>query len=193
MSAGSHLNRGVPSRHDCVERCCDQMNANCSSGLTFLLGCLLVQAACVRYVAAPADAVPVGADIRALLSAEGVASVITQADGEGGGLSGRMVRGEVLQLDPEKIHLSVPWVRAGSRDASRTLNQRIVIPRNDVLQIELRRTDYLKTGGLVALITVGVTAVVARSFGGNAGGSTLPGRDGRGSDNVTSGVRQPPQ
>jgi hypothetical protein len=152
----------------------------------------MTQASCVRYISVPASEVLVGDDIRAFLSAEGVARVIEQADGEGGGVGGRTVRGEILQSDTEEIHLSVPWVRGAVQDASRTLSQRIIIRRNDILQMELRRTDYLKTGGLVALITAGVTVVVARSVGGNTGGGTLPGRGGRGDDNVTSGAHQPP-
>jgi hypothetical protein len=153
----------------------------------------MVQASCVRYASVPASEVLVGDDIRAFLSADGLARVIEQADGEGGGLSGRTVRGEILQSDAEEIHLSVPWVRGAAQDASRTLSQRIIIKRSDVLQMELRQTDYVKTGGLVALLTAGVTVVVAKSLGGDTGGGTLPGRDGRGSDHITSGAQLPPR
>ena len=167
------------------------MKANRILGLTLLLGYLMTQASCIRYASVPASDVLVGDDIRALLSAEGVARVIEQADGEGGGLSGRRVRGEILQSDREEIQLSVPWVRGAAQDASRTLSQRIIIRREDILQMELRKTDYVKTGGLVALIAAGVTIVVAESVAGNTGGGTQPGRDGRGTDNVTAGVPPP--
>jgi hypothetical protein len=146
----------------------------------------------MRYVHTPQETLRAGDHIRALLTPEGVYRVMSQADGDGAGLNGQTIRGKVLNLDAEDIRLAVPWARVQSRDATRTLNQSIVISRSDVLQVELRETDYVKTAGVVVLGSGAVTAVLVKSLSGTVGGSTPPERGGRGGDNVASPRPLPP-
>lgn len=139
---------------------------------------LAVLSACFSYTPAPASGPRVGDRVRIRVSgseAEKLDSIV--------GLRDRAVEGDVLEEADSCIALAVPLPLAPSSEGgalSRQAQQRIVIPRADVQQLQLRRLDKLRTSLLVGGTVVGVVAIAV------AKGSTLLGNRGpSGSPNET--------
>lgn len=128
--------------------------------------------ACYTYTAAPLTAPRVGERVRVRVSG-------TEADRLEPtlGQSGRTIEGDLLEQADSIIALGValPYQLDGSTMASRA-QQRIVIPRTELQQLELRRLDKLRTSLLIGVGVAGVVTIAASKgsslFGGSgAGGS----------------------
>lgn len=106
---------------------------------------LPVLTGCYRYTPIEPVAVEPGTSIRARVSAA-EAERIALLIGTG---NSRLIQGVLVEGGADGLMVQVPTVlRAGSGE---TLNQRIVISRSGLLELELRRLDRTRTWGLVAL------------------------------------------
>jgi hypothetical protein len=130
--------------------------------------------ACYSYTAAPPSGARIGERVRVRVSgaeADRLEPTIGQ--------SGRTIEGELLEQADSSIALGValPSQMEASTVASRP-QQRIVIPRAELQEVELRRLDKMRTSLLVG---VGVGAVVA--IAASKGSSLLGGSGAGGSPN----------
>jgi hypothetical protein len=83
------------------------------------------------------------------------------------GFTERQLEGELLEQADSSIALAVPLtlpMQGGGTTAERA-HQRIVIPRSDVQEVELRQLDKLRTSLLIGAGIAGVAAAVAASTG----------------------------
>jgi hypothetical protein len=119
------------------------------------------------------EAVPVGASVRALISAE------AQGDLEASvGVNEARLEGRVLESNGERLLLSVKTGVGAREFGSQTLYQRIDVGRQDVLRLDVRELDLHATGGLVALIAGGITfATLEIMRGGEPGNPEPPNND----------------
>jgi hypothetical protein len=122
---------------------------------------LLASSACYTYSAVPATGAAVGERVRVRISgaeAERLESVL--------GMTDRELEGELLEQSDSSLAVAVPLPLpiAGGGVAERA-HQRIVIPRSDVQEIELRHLDKMRTTLLVGIGIAGVATAVAASTG----------------------------
>jgi hypothetical protein len=126
--------------------------------------------ACYAYTAAPPSGARVGERVRVRVTGAEADRLEPTL-----GLSGRMIEGDLLEQADSSIALGValPYQLDATAMASRA-QQRIVIPRAELQELELRRLDKMRTSLLVG---VGVAAVVAIAA---SKGSSLFGGGGNG-------------
>jgi hypothetical protein len=91
----------------------------------------------------------------------------------------RLIEGEVIENDPQRLLLLVPVANANRRGRFETLNQRLELPHDGLLEVELRKLDRWKTGGLTAAGAFVIGYVLYRTLTGGSSGNT-PGGSGGG-------------
>lgn len=133
-----------------------------------------VLSACYAYTAAPASGARVGERVRVRVS--GVEADRLEPTL---GLSGRSIEGDLLEVADSSIALGValPYQLDGPTMSSRA-QQRIVIPRGELQELELRRLDKVRTSLLIGAGVAGVVAIAA-----SKGSSLIGGGGGGGSPN----------
>ena len=95
------------------------------------------------------------------------------------GLSGRSLEGDLLEVGDSSIALGValPYQLEAPTMSSRA-QQRVVIPRGELQELELRRLDKVRTSVLIGVGVAGVVAIAA-----SKGSSLIGGSGGGGSPN----------
>lgn len=126
---------------------------------------VLLLAGCYRYEAARMGAVPSGTRVRVHLSDAGV-----QRLREVTGRERREVSGELLRW-AEDVVLSVP-VAPENGAVDRGLQQRLVLPAEHVVAVEVREVDRARTVALVVGLVAGTAAAVITAV---TGGGEAPG------------------
>ena len=129
---------------------------------------------CYTYVPATLDVVPVGTEVRALLSTK---TELALRDSLGVDL--HPLRGTLVDRQDGRLLLSVRTA-VGSRElGSQPLYQRIAVTPQDVLRVEVRRLQRTKTVafafavvGVATLVTLG--ALGKLNLGGSNGGGGGP-------------------
>lgn len=112
-------------------------------------------AGCFSYVPATLDAVPLGTNIRALVSTEAQLRLRDSL-----GLDARELTGELVSREADRLLVQVR-TGTGSREfGSQPLFQRIGLGRGDVLRVDQRRLSVVRTG-LLAVAVAGVAVFVA--------------------------------
>lgn len=104
----------------------------------------------------PADA-PAGASVRARVSA-------TQAEALGAllGREDRVLHGRVVGPgDGGSLLLQVPAAGSG---AGTRLEQRVALPPGEIVELEVRTLDRLRTGGLVGALVLAGGAILFQQF-----------------------------
>ena len=107
---------------------------------------------CYSYQVVPVEQAPVGETVRARVSpaeAERLREVIGRDD--------RVVEGELLAPPDSSLLVAV---RTSVVDASVQTHQRVAVPRQGLLELEVRRLDRWKTAGITAVV-VGVASALA--------------------------------
>lgn len=134
---------------------------------------LLALAGCYSYSVAPPEEVPIGAAIRARISA-GEAERVSEIVQHG---HDRVLEGALVQSDPESLLISVPSDVGGFGSSAARLHQRLTIPRSEIFELEVRRLEPWRTAGVVAVVTAVASYAVIRAFdlGGNAPAGPRPG------------------
>lgn len=140
------------------------------------LGFFLTLQGCYSHSVIPVEGAPMGADVRARISA-------TEADRlqEVLGREYRVLRGEVVAEEPGSLLLEVPAVVGAS---GQRLNQRVTIPKPEILELEVRELDRWRTAGLVAALAAVGGYLVAAQFGDEDASDTSSPPRGGGEQNV---------
>jgi hypothetical protein len=130
---------------------------------------------CYTYIVMPVEQIPVGSDVKARISGA-EADRLTQ---ELGSEQDRVISGELTEKQESDILLSLPKSVQHSTGPNSTVYQRVAIPRTSLFDVEVRRLDKWKTGGLMALAATLISVVAIKQFGnnGNPGGSGKGGED----------------
>lgn len=127
--------------------------------------------ACYSYVAAPPSGARVGERVRVRISgaqAERLEPVL--------GLTGRTIEGDLLDQIDSSITIGVPLPTASiSGTLTAGPQQRIVVARADVQQMELRRLDKLRTSLLIGGAVVAAAAIAVAKESSVLGGSGATG------------------
>lgn len=111
---------------------------------------------CYTYVPAELDAVPVGSDVRGLLSTE---ARLALRDTLGQDLA--TLRATLVAREPGRLLLAVRSNEGEPRYGSRALFQHVALAPGDVLRVELRQLDRPRTIATAVLAAAGVAAIVA--------------------------------
>ena len=122
----------------------------------------LVLAGCYSYTTLPPGSAPIGERVRVRVSgaeAERLEPII--------GVTDRQIEGELLEQADSSVSLEVPLLlpAQGGGTVAERAHQRIIIPRSDLQEVELRRIDKTRTTLLVGGGIAGVAAIVAASTG----------------------------
>lgn len=127
--------------------------------------------ACFSYVAVPPSGARVGERVRVRVSgaqAERLEPVL--------GLTDRNIEGDLLEQADSSITLGVPLpVAVTSGIPTARPQQRIVVPRADVQEVELRRLDRLRTSLLIGGTVAAVAAIAVAKGSSLLGGSGATG------------------
>jgi hypothetical protein len=123
---------------------------------------------CYSYRVVPVEQAPVGETVRARVSpteAERLRDVL--------GRDERVLEGQLLAQPDSAILVAV---RTSLVDASVSTHQRVALPRQGLLELEVRRLDRWKTLGVAGLVVAAATAVAVSQF--NSGAPTQNGGKG---------------
>lgn len=127
-------------------------------------------AGCYTYTTTPLSRLSPGMEVRAHISdaaTERLQDVLGHSHG--------VVDGSVLSSQPDGVMLLVPVALRLQGDKLTSLNQRVSLPRSDILEIERRTLDRTRTGLLVAAGVVTVGVLVYGSLRGATSQASTPG------------------
>lgn len=129
--------------------------ASAESGLAFVLA-LSGAGACHTYVPATLESVPEGAAVRALLSTEAQTRLHQRS-----GMDLRELHGTLIRKASDRLLFEVRVPEAADAYTGRPLYQRLDVTPADVLRLDRRQVDGVRTGlmigaaaGAAALLTV---------------------------------------
>ena len=137
-----------------------------------LLALLPLVTGCYTYALIEPSTAQPGTDVRAHVSPAG-AERLTPLLGR---VEDRLVTGTLIDNGAQSVVIEVPKVVPANAGAVETLNQRVSIARSDLIGLETRTLDKVRTGavaGGVALV-IGIAAIKALQGQGSSGG-TRPG------------------
>jgi hypothetical protein len=110
---------------------------------------------CHSYAPSSLDRVGPKSKVRLLLSTEGEIDLENRL-----GVRTRELTGEIVEMDDQQILIDVPMAEKHPDFGEGSLNQRLDIPRDHVLEVSARESDPARTGLLVAVSAGGVAALV---------------------------------
>jgi len=123
----------------------------------------------------PLEVVPDGQDVRLLVTRQGAFELSEVTDVETG--AAPTLRGTVVGREPETLMVRVPVGARQEGIHTVTLGQTIRVPEGEILQIERREFDAVKTGGLVAGAigaSVFIIMSIMEAVGGDQPGGDTP-------------------
>ena len=115
---------------------------------------------CYTYVPATLDVVPVGARVRALISTEAELRLRDSL-----GLDLRALNGTLVERDDARLLFEVRTASGSRTFGGQPLYQRIALPPADVLRVDVRQVNRLRTGVLVAGLAGAAALIVAGAIG----------------------------
>jgi hypothetical protein len=137
-----------------------------------LLFMLPLVTACYTYARIEPAAIPAGTSVRARVSsaaAERLSALL-------GNTEARVITGTLINNGPDTMIVEVPVVmRAELGSSVRALHQRVSIARDELLEIETRRLDRVRTVALAGSAAIIVGTVVIKAVGGDPGMEGPPG------------------
>ena len=137
-----------------------------------LLSILPLLAGCYTYARMEPAAIRAGTTVRARVSsaaAERLAPLLGTTDT-------RLITGTLIDNGPDTMIVEVPTVmRAEVGSSMRTLHQRVSISRAELLEIETRQLDRLRTGAVAGSAAIIVGVVVIKAIKGDPGTERPPG------------------
>lgn len=123
---------------------------------------------CYHYAPASIETVPAGTRVRATLTPAAEAELREKAAIEAATLDGTLVeRGDRLLFD-------VRSTTAADGAGVRALYQRVDVAPQDVVRVEVRRLDAVRTGGLIAALAGFTAFAVIQALGDPDPGSERP-------------------
>lgn len=136
---------------------------------------LALSSGCYSYVPIAPQATRPGTFVRARVS--GVAS--DRLSALLGASVGRELRGTLYSAASDSLVVEIPSVSdVSSPGGVRTLYQRVTIARDELLELETRALDRVRTGAIATVATFIVGAAVARAVRGDPGLDKGPGGGG---------------
>lgn len=100
---------------------------------------------CYKHIPVDLDAVPLGTQVRALLTTEGRIGVRMRA-----GLVVESLKGTLVQRNADTLMIAVRWVGPWSDHGRRpSVIRRVKVPRAHVAHLDRRELDKVKTYGLL--------------------------------------------
>ncbi len=129
-------------------------------------------AACYTYAPVEPDAIRAGTTVRARVSAAAADRLAALL----GASEARLITGTVIDNGPDTMIVEVPAVmRAEMSGSGQWLHQRVSISRSELLEIETRKLDRLRTGAAAGSVAIIVGAVVIKAMKGDPGTEGPPG------------------
>jgi hypothetical protein len=125
---------------------------------------------CYEYAPATLEVVPVGARVRAQLSSEAELALRDSL-----GMDMRVLDGTLVDRAEGRLLLQVRTQSGARAFGDQALYQRIGVAPPDVLRLDIRRVNRLKTVGLVAAIAGAATVVAIKVFARRRPGTPDPG------------------
>ena len=117
----------------------------------------------------PIDSAPTGVGVRGHLSIDGSARARELT-----GRDRRTINGRLLRVDETHIEFGLPVRREPGRLGAEGLYESLTLARGDVVELELRRLDRMRTVGIVAVAAAAVGVLLVRSLSGDSGGGSAP-------------------
>lgn len=148
------------------------------------LGLLLFTTGCFSYlpVRSASDVEP-GITVRARVSPTASARIAPLL----GATEARRLDGTLISQSADTLIVEVPIVMQDAREFGHTPNQRVSIPRGDLVELEVRRIDRLRTGAVVGATAVVIGGILVNALKGDPGKEPLPG--GGGTDAIVFSLR----
>jgi hypothetical protein len=119
------------------------------------LATLVGFAGCYRYTPAEPAAVPPGQRVRVFVTREALTGLGDFAVGEGAKLDGTLIRAE-----PSRLVLRLPVATRQSGFRMEVLGQDVFLPREQVIEVELREVNKPITALMVVAGTAALTGLV---------------------------------
>ena len=153
------------------------------SGLVFLASLFL--SGCFTYIPIDPGEVEPGLDVRARVNSTASARIAPLI----GSTDARRLDGKLITRAGDTLIVEVPTVMLHNREFGRTPNQRVSIPRGELVELEVRKMDRWRTMGIVggAAVVLGVT--LTNALKGEPGKEPLPG--GGGTDAIVFRISWP--
>ena len=110
---------------------------------------------CFTYVRTDEEVVPVGQDVRLLVTREGAADLTALTDAED---VGHTIQGTLVRREDDALFIGVPFPnRTGSSALSSDMHQTIRVPTGEILATDRRQWNAGRTGLLLGgAVTTGV-------------------------------------
>ena len=140
-----------------------------------LFGALPLLASCYTYTPLKATELREGEDIRVRVNS----TYAKELEPLLGLQDARVVAGALIKNLPDTLIVEVPTVvQADIGNATQTLRQRVSIPRSELVDLEMRTLDRVRTGTVVAVATVGIGVLIVKSLRKDPGVEGTPGGGG---------------
>ena len=95
-----------------------------------------------------------------------------------GAADARRLDGTLITQSTDTLIVEVPTVMTDTREFGRTPNQRVSILRSELLELEVRRIDRLRTAAVVGSAAIIAGSILFKSLKGEPGKEPLPGGGG---------------
>jgi len=95
-----------------------------------------------------------------------------------GASDARLLDGTLITNSTDTLIVEVPTVMADTREFGRTPNQRVSILKSELLELEVRRIDRLRTAAVVGSAAIIAGTILVKSLKGDPGKEPLPGGGG---------------
>lgn len=129
---------------------------------------------CFTYVPVEPGTVAPGLEVRARVSPAASARIAPLL----GATEARRLDGKVVTRDGDTLIVEVPTVLLDTREFGRTPNQRVSIPRGDLVELEVRKLDRWRTGAILGSAAVVLGVTLTKALKGEPGKEPLPGGGG---------------
>jgi hypothetical protein len=140
---------------------------------------------CFTYIPIEPGDVEPGLDVRARVSPTASARIAPLL----GSSDARRLDGKLITRTPDTLIVEVPTVMLHNGEFGRTPNQRVSIPRGDLVELEVRKMDRWRTLGVVGGTAVVLGVTLTKALKGEPGKEPLPG--GGGTDAIVFRISWP--
>lgn len=135
---------------------------------------VLALSGCFSYIPIEPGDVEPGLSVRARVSPAASSRIAPLL----GASDARQLNGTFINHASDTLIVEVPTVLTDAREFGRTPNQRVSIPRGDLLELEVRKLDRFRTYGLAAGAAIVIGGALIKSLKGEPGKEPLPGGGG---------------
>jgi len=132
----------------------------------------LAAVGCHTYQPIPLDEIQPSMEVRARLSAEGAEAIARDHP-----IAGREVDGAVLESNSEELVILVPLRYSAGFRSEPLIVRPVGIPNQDLLEVELKKLDWTRTGAVAVAGAALLSFIVSQSLDGHGGGDD-PGKPG---------------